>query len=312
MENLEKKQVKVKVIGVGGGGNNAAMRMIKDDVKNIEVYLLNTEKKILERANTKNVLQIGKETTRGLGAGANADIGEEAAWENEEDIKNILKDTDLLFLTAGMGGGTGTGAIPVVAKIAKKMGILTIGIVTKPFSFEGKPRATRADLGIAKLKENVDALIVVLNNNLLKVAKNDSIQDAFSLADEVLKQGVQSITDLVATVGEINLDFADLKTVLEYKGKAYMGIGKASGESRVKNALEQAIENPLTENRIDKAKGVIFNVTGGENLTLTEIYEGANIVSEKVDSEAAVLFGTVRDDSMGDEVRVTVIATGVE
>ena len=312
MENIEKKQVKIKVIGVGGGGNNAAMRMIKDEVKNIEIYLLNTEKKILERANTKNVLQIGKETTRGLGAGSNAEVGEQSAWENEEDIKNILKDTDLLFLTAGMGGGTGTGAISVVAKIAKRMGILTIGIVTKPFLFEGKPRASRADIGISTLKENVNALIVVLNNNLLKVAKNNSIQEAFALADEVLKQGVQSITDLVSTVGEINLDFADLKTVFEYKGKAYMGIGKASGDNRVKNALEHAIENPLTENRIDKAKGVIFNVTGGENLTLTEVYEGANILSEKVDSDATILFGTVNDTSMGDEVRVTVIATGVE
>lgn len=305
--------VKIKVIGVGGGGNNAALHIINEKVKNIETYLINTEMGVLKRTNYRNILQIGKETTKGLGAGANEIVGENAARESKEDIEKILENTDMLFITAGMGGGTGTGAAPVVAEIAKEKGILTVGVVTKPFMFEGKLREMRAEQGIKRLKENVNALIVILNDNLLKVAnKNTPLREAFLLADDVVKQGIQSITDLITTVGEINLDFADIKTIFGYKGKAYMGIGRAAGEARVEEAIKQAIENPLTENKIDNAKGVIFNVTGGEDLSLTEIDSAIKVINDKVDDEANIIFGTVIDKKLDDEVVVTVIATGVE
>lgn len=305
--------VKIKVIGVGGGGNNSALHIINEKVKNIETYLINTEMGVLKRTNYRNILQIGKETTKGLGAGANEIVGENAARESKEDIEKILENTDMLFVTAGMGGGTGTGAAPVVAEIAKEKGILTVGVVTKPFMFEGKLREMRAEQGIKRLKENVNALIVILNDNLLKVAnKNTPLEQAFLLANEVVKQGIQSITDLITTVGEINLDFADIKTIFSYKGKAYMGIGKSEGEARVEEAIKQAIENPLTENKIDNAKGVIFNVSGGENLSLTEIDSAIKIINDKVDSEANIIFGTVIDKNLDNKVVVTVIATGVE
>ena len=311
-ENIE-NVVKIKVIGVGGGGNNAALHIIKEKVKNVETYLLNTEMGVLKRTNYRNILQIGKETTNGLGAGANEIVGERAARESKEEIQNILQNTDMLFVTAGMGGGTGTGAAPVVAEIAKEMGILTVGVVTKPFMFEGKLRRMRAESGIRKLKENVNALIVILNDNLLQVSnKNTPLREAFLLADNVVKQGIQSITDLITTVGEINLDFADIKTIFGYKGNAYMGIGKAGGEARVEEAIKQAIENPLTENKIDNAKGVIFNVTGGEDLSLTEIDSAIKLINDKVDDSANIIFGTVIDKKLEDEVVVTVIATGIE
>lgn len=311
-DNID-NDVKIKVIGVGGGGNNAALHIINEKVKNIETYLVNTEMGVLKRTNYRNILQIGKETTKGLGAGANEAVGEKAARESKEEIENILQNTDMLFITAGMGGGTGTGAAPVVAEIAKEMEILTVGVVTKPFMFEGKLREMRAEAGIKKLKENVNALIVILNDNLLKVAnKNTPLREAFLLADDVVKQGIQSITDLITTVGEINLDFADIKTIFGYKGKAYMGIGRAVGEARVEEAIKQAIENPLTENKIDNAKGVIFNVTGGEDLSLTEIDSAIKVINDKVDDEANIIFGTVIDKNLDDEVVVTVIATGVE
>lgn len=304
---------KIKVIGVGGGGNNAVMRIINDKVQNIETYLLNTETTILKRANIKNVLQIGKETTKGLGAGANERVGENSAIESKDEIKNILQNTDMLFLTAGMGGGTGTGAIPVVAEIAKEMGILTIAIVTKPFTFEGRKRSIRADEGIEKLSNNVDALIVISNDNLLKViGDKTSINDAFALVDNVLKQGIKSITDLITTVGEINIDFADIKTIFGYKGKACMGIGEACGEYRLSKAVKEAIDNPLTNNAIDNAKGVIFNVTGGENLGLSEINDAIKLINDRVNTDANVMFGTVVDKELKDSVIVTVIATGIE
>ena len=300
-ENVD-NGVKIKVIGVGGGGNNAVLHIINERVKNIEAYLINTEMGVLKKTNYRNVLQIGKETTKGLGAGANEVVGERAARESRGDIENILQNTDMLFVTAGMGGGTGTGAAPVVAEIAKEMGILTVGFVTKPFMFEGKLRDMRAEAGIEKLKENVNALIVILNDNLLKVAnKNTPLKEAFFLANDVVKQGIQSITD-----------FADIKTIFSYRGKAYMGIGKAEGELRVKEAVEQAIANPLTENTIDGAKGVIFNVTGGENLSLTEIDSAIKVINDKVDDDANIIFGTVIDENLKDEVNVTVIATGIE
>lgn len=305
--------VRIKVFGVGGGGTNAVSRMIEDGVENIQPYLLNTEMSILNRVKTKRVLQIGKETTKGLGAGADENMGEKAALESKEQIKELLQNTDMLFITAGMGGGTGTGAAPVVAKIAKEMGILTVGIVTKPFLFEGKMRAVRADSGIKKLQENVNDLIVILNDKLLKVAGDRAtVNQAFALADNVLKQGVKSVTDLVTTVGEINIDFADIKTIFNYKGKAYMGIGEARGDETLEDAVRQAINNPLTEAQIEHAKGVIFNVTGGEDLSLTEISSAIQLINDKIDGEANVMFGTVIDKSLKDEVKVTVIATGIE
>ena len=315
MENRMNSEniVRIKVFGIGGGGTNAVSRMIQDRVENIQPYLINTEMSILNRVQTKKVLQIGKETTKGLGAGADESVGERAALESKEKIKELLQNTDMLFITAGMGGGTGTGAAPVIAKIAKEMGILTVGIVTKPFLFEGKRRAVRADAGIQKLKENVNALIVILNDKLLKVANDKAtINEAFALADNVLKQGVKSITDLVTTVGEINIDFADIKTVFSYKGKAYMGIGEAKGDETLEDAVRQAIDNPLTETQIEHAKGVIFNVTGGEDLSLTEISSAIQIINDKIDGEANVMFGTVIDKTLKDEVKVTVIATGIE
>lgn len=318
--NNSENLVKIKVLGVGGGGTNAVSRMMADKVENIDPYLINTEMSILNRnkmsntrINPRRILQIGKQTTKGLGAGANEVMGERAALESKEEIKELLQDADMLFVTAGMGGGTGTGAAPVVAKIAKEMGILTVGIVTEPFLFEGKMRAVRADNGINKLKENVNALIVILNDKLLKVADNKTtINQAFALADNVLKQGVKSITDLVTTVGEINIDFADIKTIFDYKGKAYMGIGSAKGEETLNDAVRQAIDNPLTETTIEHAKGVIFNVTGGEDLSLTEISGAIQIINDKIDGEANIMFGTVIDKNLKDEVKVTVIATGIE
>ena len=311
--NNNDSMVKIKVFGVGGGGTNAVSRMIIDKVENIQPYLINTEMSILKRVPTKRALQIGKETTKGLGAGADENIGEKAALENKEDIKALLQDTDMLFVTAGMGGGTGTGAAPVVARIAKEMGILTVGIVTKPFGFEGKKRTARAELGIKNLKENVNALIVILNDKLLKVVGDRvTVNQAFALVDDVLKQGVKSITDLVTTVGEINIDFADIKTIFNYKGRAYMGIGEANAGETIEDAVRQAIENPLTETQIDKAKGVIFNVTGRENLSLAEISSAVQLINDKIDGDANIMFGTVIDKNLGSKVRVTVIATGIE
>ncbi len=302
--------LRIKVIGVGGGGNNAVTNIIKDKVKNVETFLINTETKILQRAETKNVLQIGKETTNGLGAGANDLVGEKAALESENEIRELLENTDMLFLTAGMGGGTGTGALPVVARIAKEMEILTVAIVTKPFTFEGRGRISRAERGIEKLKDNVNALIIICNDKLDPKA---TMQESFKVADNVLKQGIQSVTDIITSVGEINLDFADIKTVLDYKGKGYMGIGKGQGENAVVEATKKAIDNPLTEYQIDNAKGIIFNVTGGEKaLKLNEVNTAIGLVNNRVDANADVIFGTVVDDNMEDEVVVTVIATGVE
>ena len=316
MYNIEQKEqnkgLKIKVIGVGGAGNNAVNRMIEDKIKGVSFYLLNTETGTLKRAKTNNVLQIGVETTKGLGAGANEDVGAKAAIENREDIKQILQGADMVFITAGMGGGTGTGAAPVVASLAKEMGILTIGVVTKPFLFEGKARKVRAEYGIQKLRENVDDLIVILNDNLLKITDDKvTLNSAFSIADKVLEQGVTGVTDLLTSVGEVNIDFADIKTTMKYNGKAYMGIGRASGERKVEDAVKQAISNPLTESKIDGAKGVIFNVKGNKDLSLIEINSAIGIVNDKINEDANVIFGTVIDENLGDEVEVTVIATGV-
>ncbi len=313
-EVIEKdKMPKIKVIGVGGAGNNAINRMIEDNVSGVSFYMINTETGTLKRSRTSNILQIGVQTTRGLGAGANELVGERAAIENKEEIKQILQGADLVFITAGMGGGTGTGAAPIVAEIAKEMGILTIGIVTKPFLFEGKARKLRADRGTERLRNNVDDLIVVLNDNLLKITDTKvTLDQAFSLADNVLEQGITSITDLLTSIGEVNIDFADIKTTMSYRGKAYMGIGQASGEKKIEEAVRQAIENPLTESKIDGAKGVIFNVKGDESLSLIEINSAIGLINEKISEDANVIFGTVIDNNMNGEVAVTVIATGIE
>lgn len=305
-------QPRIKVLGIGGGGNNAVKQMVEDKIRNVEFYYLNTELSNLKNIYTNNVLQIGKQTTKGLGAGANPEIGERAALESKEEIRNILQGTDLLFLTAGMGGGTGTGAISVVAEMAKEMKITTIGIVTSPFLFEGKQRAIRAEAGIRKLKENVNSLIIISNDNLLKFAqKGISIKNAFQIADNVIEQGIESITDIITTIGEVNVDFADIITILQYKGMAYMAIGRAQGEHRMEDAVNQAINNPLTTNTIKEAKGVIFNVRGNSALELSELNDGISIVNELISDEANVIFGTTIDETLGDEIIVTVIATGV-
>ena len=310
-----KDLIKIKVIGVGGGGNNAVNQMIVSDVDGVEYILVNTEKGILERANTNGckTLQIGKEVAQGQGAGANPEVGEKAAKESIDDIDKILDGTDLLFVTAGMGGGTGTGAIPVIAEEAKKKGILTIGIVTTPFLFEGKLRKTRANLGIDKLKPNVNALIVISNDKLLKnTESNVSILNAFKMTDDILRQGIQSITDIINSVGTINVDFADVQTILSYQGFSYMGIGKSSGENKIVEATLNALNNPLTETGIDGAKGVIFNIKGSEDISLEDINKSASLIGEKVSPDANVIFGTVIDEDLGDNVVVTVVATGVE
>ena len=289
------------------------IKIIEDNVRGVSFYMINTETGTLKRAKTSNTLQIGIQTTRGLGAGANEKVGERAAIENKEEIKQILQGADLVFITAGMGGGTGTGAAPIVAEVAKEMGILTIGIVTKPFLFEGKARKLRADKGTERLKDNVDDLIVVLNDNLLKTTDSKiTLDQAFSIADNVLEQGITSITDLLTSIGEVNVDFADIKTTVSYKGHAYMGIGRASGEKKVEEAVKQAIDNPLTQSKIDGAKGVIFNVKGDESLSLIEINSAIGLINDKISEEANVIFGTVIDNNMNGEVAVTVIATGVE
>ena len=310
-----KDLIKIKVIGVGGGGNNAVNQMIVSDVDGVEYILVNTEKGILERANTNGckTLQIGKEIAQGLGAGANPEVGEKAARESIDDIDKILDGTDLLFVTAGMGGGTGTGAIPVIAEEAKKKGIMTIGIVTKPFAFEGKLRSVRANLGIDKLKPNVNALIVISNDKLLQNTEtNVSILNAFKMTDDILRQGIQSITDIINSVGTINVDFADVQTILSYQGFSYMGIGKSTGENKIVDATLDALNNPLTETGIEGAKGVIFNIKGSEDISLEDINKSASLIGEKVSPDANVIFGTVIDEDLGDEVIVTVVATGVE
>ncbi len=307
--------IKIKVVGVGGGGNNAVNQMIKYDLDGAEYYLINTEKGILDRANANGckTLQIGKEIAGGLGAGANPEIGEKAARESIEDINKILDDTDLLFLTAGMGGGTGTGAIPIVAEEAKKRGILTIGIVTKPFVFEGKLRALRANVGIERLKPNVNALIVISNDKLIANTKNDiSMVNAFKMTDDILRQAIQAITDIINSVGTINVDFADVKTVLSYEGFAYMGIGEATGENKIIDATIKALNNAITEKTIFGAKGVIFNIKGSEDIGLDEINRSVKIISDKVSPDVNMIFGTDIDESLGDKVIVTVMATGVE
>jgi len=303
----------IKVIGVGGGGNNAVNRMIFAGLKGVEFISVNTDSQALQMALANNKIQIGSKLTKGLGAGANPDIGQKAAEESKDDIEQMLRGADMVFVTAGMGGGTGTGAAPVVAAIAKEMGALTVGVVTKPFTFEGRKRMLQADHGIQALKEKVDTLITIPNDRLLQVVeKNTSIVEAFRIADDVLRQGVQGISDLIAVPGLINLDFADVKTIMKDTGSALMGIGSSRGDNRAVESARAAISSPLLETSIEGARGVLLNITGGASLGLFEVNEAAEIIAQAADPEANIIFGAVVDERMEDEVRVTVIATGFD
>ncbi|MFP7201791.1 cell division protein FtsZ [Lysinibacillus halotolerans] len=301
----------IKVIGVGGGGNNAVNRMIEHGVQGVDFIAVNTDAQALNLSKAEYKLQIGNKLTRGLGAGANPEVGKKAAEESREQIEEVLRGADMVFVTAGMGGGTGTGAAPVIASIARDLGALTVGVVTRPFSFEGRKRQTQAIGGIAAMKEAVDTLIVIPNDKLLQIVdKSTPMLEAFREADNVLRQGVQGISDLIATPGLINLDFADVKTIMSDKGSALMGIGIATGENRATEAAKKAISSPLLETSIDGAKGVIMNITGGSNLSLFEVQEAADIVASASDEEVNMIFGSVINENLNDEIIVTVIATG--
>jgi len=303
----------IKVIGVGGAGNNAVNRMIEAGIRGVEFIAVNTDRQILLESKAPTKIQIGEKITRGLGAGANPDIGAQAAEETKAEVAEALRGADMVFVTAGMGGGTGTGAAPVVASVAKEMGILTIGVVTKPFTFEGKKRLSQAERGIESLKNKVDTLVVIPNDKLLQIIdRKTSILEAFKMADDVLRQGVQGISDLIAVPGLINLDFADVKTIMLNTGMAHMGIGLASGENRAEDAAKQAIESPLLETSIEGARGVIINITGSSNLGLHEVNTAAELIQRSVDSEANIIFGSVVNEEMGDDISITVIATGFE
>ncbi|EST52798.1 cell division protein FtsZ [Brevibacillus panacihumi W25] len=304
---------RIKVIGCGGGGSNAVNRMIAGGLRGVEFITLNTDAQALQLSHADIKLQIGEKLTRGLGAGANPEIGKKAAEESRDLIENALRGADMVFVTAGMGGGTGTGAAPVVAEVAKELGALTVGVVTRPFSFEGRKRSSQGELGIAALKEKVDTLIVIPNDRLLEIVdKNTPMLEAFREADNILRQGVQGISDLIATPGLINLDFADVKTIMTERGSALMGIGVGSGENRAAEAARRAISSPLLETSIDGARGVLMNITGGTNLSLYEVNEAADIVSSAADPDVNMIFGAVINEDLKNELVVTVIATGFE
>ena len=302
----------IKVIGVGGGGNNAVNRMIEAGLQGVQFISVNTEDQVLEISKADVKIQIGEKLTRGLGAGANPQIGEQAALESKEEIINALQGADMVFVTAGMGGGTGTGAAPIVAECAKDLGALTVAVVTKPFTFEGKRRREQAEKGTAYLKEKVDTIITIPNDKLLQmIDKKTPLKDAFLKADDVLRQGVQGISDLITTTGLINLDFADVKTVMSDQGEAIMGIGLGTGENRALDAVDAAIHSPLLETGIDGAQSILLNVTGGPDVSLYEINEAAEKIAEAVDPDANIIFGQVIDPDMEeDSIRITVVATG--
>ncbi|MFC8530573.1 cell division protein FtsZ [Nocardia sp. NPDC057227] len=303
----------IKVVGIGGGGVNAVNRMIEQGLKGVEFIAVNTDAQALLMSDADVKLDVGRELTRGLGAGADPEVGRRAAEDHKDEIEEVLKGADMVFVTAGEGGGTGTGGAPVVASIARKLGALTIGVVTRPFSFEGKRRGNQAETGIAALRESCDTLIVIPNDRLLQLGDAAvSLMDAFRSADEVLLNGVQGITDLITTPGLINVDFADVKSVMSGAGSALMGIGSARGEGRSVKAAESAINSPLLEASMDGAHGVLLSIAGGSDLGLFEINEAASLVQEAAHIEANIIFGTVIDDSLGDEVRVTVIAAGFD
>ncbi|MBD0344860.1 MAG: cell division protein FtsZ [Coleofasciculus sp. Co-bin14] len=302
---------RIKVIGVGGGGGNAVNRMIASEVTGVEFWTINTDAQALAQNSAPRRLQLGQKLTRGLGAGGNPAIGQKAAEESRDEIANAIEHADLVFITAGMGGGTGTGAAPIVAEVAKEMGSLTVGVVTRPFTFEGRRRTTQAEEGIAALQSRVDTLIVIPNNKLLSVISEQTpVQEAFRVADDILRQGVQGISDIITIPGLVNVDFADVRAVMADAGSALMGIGVGSGKSRAREAAIAAISSPLLDSSIEGAKGVVLNITGGSDLTLHEVNAAAEAVYEVVDPNANIIFGAVIDDKMQGEIRITVIATG--
>src|SRR5881398_777251 len=301
----------IKVVGIGGGGVNAVNRMIEVGLKGVEFIAINTDAQALLMSDADVKLDIGRELTRGLGAGANPDVGGKAAEDHADEIEEVLKGADMVFVTAGEGGGTGTGGAPVLAELARELGALTVGVVTKPFAFEGRKRAQQAEMGIQNLRDRVDTLIVIENDRLLQVVeKRTSVVDAFRMADDVLRQGVQGITDLITVPGLVNLDFADVKTIMRDAGSALMGIGAASGDNRAAEAARAAVSSPLLESSIEGATGILLNITGGPDIGLFEVNEAAEVVTSAADVNANVIFGAVIDDAMGEEIRVTVIATG--
>ncbi|MDO5715138.1 MAG: cell division protein FtsZ [Tissierellia bacterium] len=304
---------KIKVAGVGGGGNNAVNRMINAGVKGVEFLAFNTDRQALKNSLADTKIQIGEKITKGLGAGADPDIGEESAEESRDEIRDSLEGADMVFITAGMGGGTGTGAAPIIADVAKELGLLTVGVVTKPFSFEGLKRAKSAERGISALKDKVDTLVIIPNDRLLSISdKKTSFSQAFEMADDILKQGIQGISDLISVPNLINLDFADVKTIMFDKGVAHMGIGIASGDERATEAAKLAINSPLLETSIEGAKSVLLNITAGNDLGIFEVNEAADLIRECVDEDANIIFGAGIDESLKDQVKITVIATEFE
>ena len=303
----------IKVVGIGGGGGNAVNRMIKAGLKGIEFIAINTDAQALYHSEAPTKINIGKATTRGLGAGSNPDVGRQSAEESIEEIKDAIGESDMIFITCGMGGGTGTGGAPVVAEAAREMGVLTVGVVTRPFAFEGQRRKTQGDEGLENLKNKVDTLITIPNDKILSIIdKKTPLNEAFGVVDDVLRQGVQGIADLITVHGMINVDFADVKAVMENAGSALMGIGYGTGESRAQAAARVAIESPLLELSIDGAKGVLFNITGGNDLSMFEVDEAARVITEAADPEANIIFGAVINDSYTGEVKITVVATGFD
>ena len=303
----------IKVIGVGGAGTNAVNRMVDNGLRGVEFIAVNTDKQALALSKATNKVQIGEKLTKGLGAGANPEVGKRAAEESRDELSALVQGADLVFVTCGMGGGTGTGAAPIIAEVAREQGILTIGVVSKPFLFEGRQRMKNAEKGIAELKTNVDTLVVVPNDRLLQIVnKATTMSDAFKIADDTLRQGIQGISDLIALPAMINLDFADVRTVMESRGMAHMGIGSGSGENRLIEAAKAAISSPMLETSIDGARAVLINVTGSSDMTLLEVNEAAQLIQQAADPEANIIFGAGIDDNLSDEVRITVIATGFE
>ena len=301
---------KIKVVGVGGGGNNAVNRMIDAGVKGVEFLVFNTDKQALKNSLAETKVQLGEKITKGLGAGANPEVGEQAAEESIDEIREALEGADMVFITAGMGGGTGTGAAPVIADVAKELGLLTVGVVTKPFTFEGRKRAKSAESGINALKGKVDTLVIIPNDRLLSIAdKKTSFSQAFEMADDILKQGIQGISDLISVPNLINLDFADVKTIMYDKGVAHMGIGRASGDERATEAAKLAINSPLLETSIQGAKSVLLNITAGSDLGIFEVNEAADLIRDCVSEDANIIFGAGIDESLKDGVKITVIAT---
>jgi cell division protein FtsZ len=303
----------IKVVGIGGGGSNAVNRMIDEGLGGVEFIAINTDAQALMLSKAKTRVRIGDKLTRGLGAGGNPEIGRKAAEESSDELYEVLRGADMVFITSGMGGGTGTGGAPVIAQVAKELGTLTIGVVTRPFTFEGSRRIQAAEAGIEALKTQVDTLIVIPNDRLLQIVdKRASLQDAFGMADDVLRQGIQGISELITVPGLINLDFADVRTIMSEGGAALMAVGRANGEDRARKAAEEAISSSLLDVTIDGARGILFNVTGGPNMSLFEVNEAASIIKETAHPDVNLIFGAVIDENMSDEIRITVIATGFE